>query len=103
MCCSSATPRKAFYSRHEVIPLAEASGKTAACDVAVYPPGIPVLYPGEEITSEIVEYLLQEEDYEDPYSDEYDEVYSEESEADAAEAEEKQPGKGFFARLFGKK
>lgn len=53
----------------------------------------------------IAEYLLQEEDYEDPYSDEYDEVYSEESEAEAAEAEaaEEQPKKGFFARLFGKK
>lgn len=57
---SAVTPRKAFYSQHEVIPLAEASGKTAACDVAVYPPGIPALYPGEEVTWEIVEYLLQE-------------------------------------------
>ena len=29
-------------------------------DVAVYPPGIPVLYPGEEITKEIQDYLLNE-------------------------------------------
>jgi len=54
----------------------------------------------------IAEYLLGEEDYEDPYSDEYDEVYAEEfaEESDEAEeAEEEQPKKGFFARLFGKK
>ena len=28
--------------------------------MAVYPPGIPVLYPGEEITKEIRDYLLKE-------------------------------------------
>ena len=56
------TPRKAFYSQHEMIPLAEACGRTAAFDIAVYPPGIPVLYPGEEITEEIRDYLLCELD-----------------------------------------
>ena len=54
----------------------------------------------------LAEYILGDEDYEDPYSDEYDEVYSEDSEeeyGEAEEAEEEQPKKGFFARLFGKK
>ncbi len=54
------TPRKAFSSRHETVPLSEACGRAAAFDVAVYPPGIPVLYPGEEITKEIRDYLLKE-------------------------------------------
>ncbi len=53
----------------------------------------------------LAEYILDEENYEDPYSDEYDEVYSEDdaAESDEAEAAEEQPKKGFFARLFGKK
>ncbi len=54
----------------------------------------------------LAEYILGDEDYEDPYSDEYDEVYAEESAEEAYEAEEaaeEQPKKGFFARLFGKK
>ena len=54
------TPRKAFYSSHETVPLADACGKASASDVAVYPPGIPVLCPGEEITEEICSYLLEE-------------------------------------------
>lgn len=53
-------PRKAFYSQHETASLKEACGRTAAFDVAVYPPGIPVLYPGEEITEGIRDYLLNE-------------------------------------------
>ena len=45
---------------HETVPLADACGKSSASDVAVYPPGIPVLCPGEEITEEICSYLLEE-------------------------------------------
>ena len=53
----------------------------------------------------LAEYLLGEENYEDPYSDEYDEVYSEETEEEYEEEEKtaEEPKKGFFARLFGKK
>ena len=51
------SPREAFFSPSERIPLQEACGRTAACSVAVYPPGIPVLYPGEVITEEICRYL----------------------------------------------
>ncbi|MEG3072395.1 MAG: hypothetical protein RQM92_17585 [Candidatus Syntrophopropionicum ammoniitolerans] len=38
--------------------LGEGRGKISAETVAVYPPGIPVLNPGEVITDEIYEYLL---------------------------------------------
>lgn len=57
---SVSSPRKAFYAEHEVISLAEAEGRTAAFEVTIYPPGIPALYPGEEITCEIRDYLRKE-------------------------------------------
>ena len=34
-----------------------AVGAVAAETVAFYPPGVPLLCPGEEITAEIVEYI----------------------------------------------
>ncbi len=55
---SAMTPRQAFYGSQEEILLSEAAGRTAAREAAVYPPGIPVLYPGEEITPQIRDYLL---------------------------------------------
>jgi arginine/lysine/ornithine decarboxylase len=40
------------------VPLAESAGKVAAEMIVPYPPGIPVLYPGERITTETRDYLL---------------------------------------------
>jgi len=51
-------PRDAWFSRTESVPLPEAGGRICAETVAVYPPGIPALNPGEEITPEVLEYLL---------------------------------------------
>ncbi|MDD2553123.1 MAG: decarboxylase [Desulfotomaculaceae bacterium] len=51
-------PRDAWFARSRKVPLAGARGEISAEVVAVYPPGIPVLNPGEEITGEIYEYLL---------------------------------------------
>ncbi|HZK17987.1 MAG TPA: decarboxylase [Clostridia bacterium] len=51
------TPREAWICGHCALPLREAVGKVSAESVAVYPPGIPTLLPGEVITPEIVEYL----------------------------------------------
>lgn len=50
-------PREAWFSRSRTVPLAEARGRICAETVAVYPPGIPAVNPGEEITEEIHEYL----------------------------------------------
>ncbi len=50
-------PREAWFLPSRGIPLAEAGGMVSAETVAVYPPGIPVLGPGEEITPDILEYL----------------------------------------------
>ena len=43
-------PRQAFFARAESVPIGQAVGRTSAELVAPYPPGIPVLAPGERIT-----------------------------------------------------
>lgn len=44
-------PRQAFFAEHETVPRDQAVGRVCAELVAPYPPGIPVLAPGEEITA----------------------------------------------------
>ncbi len=51
------TVREAYFARTEVVPAAEAVGRVSADSVAAYPPGIPNLMPGEEITAENVAFL----------------------------------------------
>lgn len=52
-----ATPQEAFYAEKIKLPLDETVGRICAESVMCYPPGIPILAPGEEITSEILEYI----------------------------------------------
>ena len=52
-------PREVFLSsKIKRVPLTKAVGQIAAQTLTPYPPGIPVLIPGERITKEICEYLL---------------------------------------------
>jgi arginine/lysine/ornithine decarboxylase len=51
------TPRSAFFGRAELVPVEEAVGRIVAEQVTPYPPGIPVLVPGERINAEVLEYL----------------------------------------------
>ena len=51
-------PREAFFARHERVPIGEAVGRTCAELIAPYPPGVPVLAPGEEVTRSAVNLLL---------------------------------------------
>jgi arginine/lysine/ornithine decarboxylase len=51
------SPRDAFFARSRAIPLHEAAGEISAELVIPYPPGIPVLAPGDVITVEKLEYL----------------------------------------------
>ena len=51
------TPRDAFFAPSTALPLAQCAGLVSAEMVTPYPPGIPVLGPGEEISEEIVAYL----------------------------------------------
>ena len=52
------TPQKAFYSEKVSLPIKEACGKICGEFVMCYPPGIPILAPGEMITKEIAEYII---------------------------------------------
>jgi arginine/lysine/ornithine decarboxylase len=51
------TPRDAFFARSLAMPLAEATGKVSADLVIPYPPGIPVIAPGDVIEQHKLEYL----------------------------------------------
>lgn len=51
------SPRDAFFAATETIPLAAAPGRIAAEWLCPYPPGIPVLIPGERITPDALYYL----------------------------------------------
>lgn len=51
------TPQIAFYAEKESLPISKTVGRVASEFVMCYPPGIPILAPGEEITSAIVEYI----------------------------------------------
>jgi arginine/lysine/ornithine decarboxylase len=50
-------PRDAYFGRADQIPAAEAAGRICAEMISPYPPGIPVLLPGERITSPVLDYL----------------------------------------------
>jgi arginine decarboxylase len=51
------TPAEAYHAAIRLVPLAEAAGEITADMITPYPPGIPLVAPGERITSPIVEYL----------------------------------------------
>ncbi|HIE64377.1 MAG TPA: aminotransferase class I/II-fold pyridoxal phosphate-dependent enzyme [Nitrospiria bacterium] len=53
------TPREAYFKDHEPLPLEQARGAVCAEIVTVYPPGIPLLIPGEIITTEVIDYIRQ--------------------------------------------
>ncbi|MFT4265047.1 MAG: aminotransferase class V-fold PLP-dependent enzyme [Nocardioides sp.] len=51
------TPREAFFAAATTVTAEEAVGRVSAELIAPYPPGVPVLVPGEEITVETIELL----------------------------------------------
>ncbi len=51
------SPRDAFLAPTEFVRFKASAGRICAEVITPYPPGIPVLSPGEEITPEIVDYL----------------------------------------------
>lgn len=53
------TPREAFFADHCERPLQESAGLISAEIITVYPPGIPVLVPGEVIRHETMDYLAE--------------------------------------------
>ncbi|MEH2311508.1 MAG: aminotransferase class I/II-fold pyridoxal phosphate-dependent enzyme [Nostoc sp.] len=53
------SPREAFFAVSEILPLIQTSDRICAEIVCPYPPGIPVLMPGEIITKPVLDYLQQ--------------------------------------------
>lgn len=50
------SPRYAFYSAKREVRLEESEGEISTEMLMAYPPGIPIICPGERITSEVIEY-----------------------------------------------
>ncbi len=51
------SPRNAFYARKKFIRLEDAEGEISGESIMAYPPGIPIVIPGERISKEIIEYI----------------------------------------------
>ena len=52
------TPKRAFYAPKRAVPIEKSAGMVSGEFVMCYPPGIPVLAPGERITRDILEYIV---------------------------------------------
>ena len=50
-------PQEAFYAAKEPLPIEKTAGRVSSEFVMCYPPGIPILAPGERITDEILTYI----------------------------------------------
>ena len=51
-------PQDAFYAKKRRVPMEESTGHVAGEFVMSYPPGIPIVAPGERITPDILEHIL---------------------------------------------
>ena len=54
----AATPQESFYAEKESLPIKETRGRICSEFVMCYPPGIPILAPGERITDRIIDYII---------------------------------------------
>ena len=52
------SPQESFYAVKETLPIRETAGRVCGESVMCYPPGIPILSPGEKITEEIIGHIL---------------------------------------------
>ena len=52
------TPQAAFYAKKRRVPMKESVGLVAGEFVMSYPPGIPIVAPGEKITPDVLEHIL---------------------------------------------
>ena len=56
------TPREAFFAPYEIVQAQDAVGRVSAELICPYPPGVPVLSPGERITQSAMNALLDARD-----------------------------------------
>jgi len=54
---TAADPRTAFFASKERVTFEKAAGRTAAEQVMFYPPGIPILAPGDRVTEDAIRYI----------------------------------------------
>ena len=52
-------PRQALFAPNRVLPLEDCEGEISACQIAPYPPGVPVVAPGERIAKKELAYLRE--------------------------------------------
>ena len=52
-----ASPQEAFYADKESLPIEQTEGRISSEFLMCYPPGIPIIAPGELITKEILNYI----------------------------------------------
>ncbi|MCW2519001.1 MAG: arginine/lysine/ornithine decarboxylase, partial [Mycobacterium sp.] len=62
------TPREAFFASEESVCLAQAAGRIAAEAITPYPPGIPLVMPGEKLDDDILGLLIALRDAGNPIS-----------------------------------
>lgn len=52
------TPREAFFAADEDVPVASATDRVAAEVITPYPPGIPLVMPGERLSRDVIDLLI---------------------------------------------
>jgi arginine decarboxylase len=52
------TPREAFFAAEETVALSDAAGRVAAEAITPYPPGIPLVMPGERLDADVIDLLI---------------------------------------------
>ena len=57
VCPKRITPQKAYLSPSHFVPFKEAAGKISKNAIFRYPPGVPIVAPGEEITKDALKYI----------------------------------------------
>jgi len=50
-------PQQAFYAKKRALPIEKSRGQVCCEFVMCYPPGIPILAPGERVTKDIIDYI----------------------------------------------
>ena len=53
------TPRQALFAPRDRVPLADSAGRVCAGQIAPYPPGVPVIAPGERVEKKHLAYLKE--------------------------------------------
>lgn len=51
------TPRQAYFAPSETVSVNQAAGRLSADTITPYPPGIPLVAPGERLTANVIDYL----------------------------------------------